>query len=212
MKELIVFIISMLPILELRGGLIAASLLNLNIVSTLILSIVLYLFANFIKDKLKFFNKICIPTPVIGGLFFSILIFLLKKFGLLEITMDTSLMPYFLSAFFISIGFCINIFSAKGGGKLLFIYWLLCAILGLCQNLISVFASKLLHITPLLGFMCGSVSMEGGHGYALAFGTTIESIGIENAVAIGIDKGQNNKIKLSLQFALLSDSSDSGGR
>lgn len=160
--------------------------LNLNIVSTLILSIVLYLFANFIKDKLKFFNKICIPTPVIGGLFFSILIFLLKKFGLLEITMDTSLMPYFLSAFFISIGFCINIFSAKGGGKLLFIYWLLCAILGLCQNLISVFASKLLHITPLLGFMCGSVSMEGGHGYALAFGTTIESIGIENAVAIGI--------------------------
>lgn len=32
------------------------------------------------------------------------------------------------------------------------------------------------------------------------------------AVAIGIDKGQNNKIKLSLQFALLSDNSDSGGR
>ena len=29
-KELIVFIISLMPILELRGGLIAASLLNLN--------------------------------------------------------------------------------------------------------------------------------------------------------------------------------------
>lgn len=36
-KELIVFIISMLPILELRGGLIAASLLNLNIVSSFII-------------------------------------------------------------------------------------------------------------------------------------------------------------------------------
>ncbi len=59
-------------------------------------------------------------------------------------------------------------------------------ILGLCQNLIAVFLSKFLHITPLLGFMCGAVSMEGGHGYSLAFGTTIESIGIENAVAIGI--------------------------
>ena len=160
--------------------------LNLNIVSTLILSIILYLFANFIKDKLKIFNTLCIPTPVIGGLFFSILIFFLKKFNLLVITMDTSLMPYFLSAFFISIGFCINIFSAKGGGKLLFLYWLLCAFLGLCQNLIAVFLSKFLHITPLLGFMCGAVSMEGGHGYSLAFGTTIESIGIENAVAIGI--------------------------
>ena len=160
--------------------------LDLNIVSTLILAIVLCLFGNFIKNKFSIFNKVCIPTPVIGGLFFSLLIFILRKFGVLEITMDTSLMPYFLSIFFISVGFCINIFSAKGGGKLLFLYWLLCAILGLCQNLIAVFSSKLLHIKPLLGFMCGSVSMEGGHGYALAFGKTIESIGIENACAIGI--------------------------
>lgn len=160
--------------------------LDLNIVSTLILAIVLCLFGNFIKNKFSIFNKVCIPTPVIGGLFFSLLIFILRKFGVLEITMDTSLMPYFLSIFFISVGFCINIFSAKGGGKLLFLYWLLCAFLGLCQNLIAVFSSKLLHIKPLLGFMCGSVSMEGGHGYALAFGKTIESIGIENACAIGI--------------------------
>ena len=160
--------------------------LDLNIVSTLILAIVLCLFGNFIKNKFNIFNKVCIPTPVIGGLFFSLLIFILRKFGILEITMNTSLMPYFLSIFFISVGFCINIFSAKGGGKLLFLYWLLCAILGLCQNLIAVFSSKLLHIKPLLGFMCGSVSMEGGHGYALAFGKTIESLGIENACAIGI--------------------------
>lgn len=160
--------------------------LDLNIVSTLILAIVLCLFGNFIKNKFSIFNKVCIPTPVIGGLFFSLLIFILRKFGVLEITMDTSLMPYFLSIFFISVGFCINIFSAKGGGKLLFLYWLLCAFLGLFQNLIAVFSSKLLHIKPLLGFMCGSVSMEGGHGYALAFGKTIESIGIENACAIGI--------------------------
>ena len=160
--------------------------LDLNIVSTLILAIVLCLFGNFIKNKFSIFNKVCIPTPVIGGLFFSLLIFILRKFGVLEITMDTSLMPYFLSIFFLSVGFCINIFSAKGGGKLLFLYWLLCAFLGLFQNLIAVFSSKLLHIKPLLGFMCGSVSMEGGHGYALAFGKTIESIGIENACAIGI--------------------------
>ncbi|MDU6822850.1 sodium/glutamate symporter [Intestinibacter bartlettii] len=160
--------------------------LDLNIVSTLILAIVLCLFGNFTKNKFNIFNKVCIPTPVIGGLFFSLLIFILRKFGILEITMDTSLMPYFLSIFFISVGFCINIFSAKGGGKLLFLYWLLCAFLGLFQNLIAVFSSKLLHIKPLLGFMCGSVSMEGGHGYSLAFGKTIESIGIENACAIGI--------------------------
>lgn len=39
-KELIVFIISLMPILELRGGLIAASLMNLNPVSSYIISII----------------------------------------------------------------------------------------------------------------------------------------------------------------------------
>ncbi|MGN1032654.1 MAG: sodium/glutamate symporter [Intestinibacter sp.] len=117
---------------------------------------------------------------------FSIFVFLLKKFGLMEINMDTALMPYFLSAFFISIGFCINTSSIKSGGRLLFIYWILCAVLGLCQNMIAVTLSKILNINPLLGFMCGSVSMEGGHGYALAFGKAIEGIGVENASTIGI--------------------------
>ena len=39
-KELIVFIISLMPILELRGGLIAASLLNLNPVISYIIAII----------------------------------------------------------------------------------------------------------------------------------------------------------------------------
>ena len=39
-KELIVFIISLMPILELRGGLIAASLLDLNPVTSYIISII----------------------------------------------------------------------------------------------------------------------------------------------------------------------------
>ena len=39
-KELIVFIISLMPILELRGGLIAAALLDLNPVTSYIISII----------------------------------------------------------------------------------------------------------------------------------------------------------------------------
>lgn len=38
-KEIVVFIISMLPILELRGGLLAASILNLNFIHAYIISI-----------------------------------------------------------------------------------------------------------------------------------------------------------------------------
>lgn len=39
-KELIVFLISLMPILELRGGLIAAALLGLNIVPAFIICII----------------------------------------------------------------------------------------------------------------------------------------------------------------------------
>lgn len=39
-KEIVVFIISLMPILELRGGLIAASLLKLNPVSSYIISVI----------------------------------------------------------------------------------------------------------------------------------------------------------------------------
>ena len=39
-KELIVFIISLMPILELRGGLLAASLLNLNPLESYIIAVV----------------------------------------------------------------------------------------------------------------------------------------------------------------------------
>lgn len=47
-------------------------------------------------------------------------------------------------------------------------------------------------------FLTGCYSAEGLESFAYA-------------VALGIDKGENNKIRLSLQFAILNDSSDSGG-
>lgn len=70
-KEILVFIISLMPILELRGGLIAAALLDLAPIPSYIISIVgnllpipfILLFINKIlgwmrKSKVKFFNSV----------------------------------------------------------------------------------------------------------------------------------------------------------
>lgn len=70
-KEILVFIISLMPILELRGGLIAAALLNMNPVTSYIISIIgnvlpvpfiLLLITKVLnwmrKSKISFFNKI----------------------------------------------------------------------------------------------------------------------------------------------------------
>ncbi len=70
-REIVVFIISLMPILELRGGILAAALLKLNPLTGYIISIVgniipipfILLFINKILDymgrsKIKFFNKL----------------------------------------------------------------------------------------------------------------------------------------------------------
>lgn len=159
---------------------------NLNTIDTLILSIFLFLIGTLIKNKIEIFNRLCIPAPVIGGLLFCFLSSLFRLFNLLQITMNTRLMPYFMSLFFTIIGIGISLSLIKKGGRLLFKYWLLCGILAYCQSILAVILSKFLNIHPLLGLMCGTISMEGGHGFAAAFGTTIEQLGINNASGVGI--------------------------
>lgn len=160
--------------------------LNLDIIHTLILSIILFIIGNFIKNKVSLLNKFCIPSPVVGGLLFCILAFFLKLFKICDITMDTSLMDYLICFFFTTIGIGMSLSLVKKGGKSLIKYWLLCGALSLFQNLIAVFISNSININPLLGLMCGTISMEGGHGSSAAYGATIESLGINNAISVGI--------------------------
>ena len=78
--------------------------LNLDITYTLILSIILFIIGNFIKNKVSLLDKFCIPSPVVGGLLFCILALFLKLFKICDITMDTSLMDYLICFFFTTIG------------------------------------------------------------------------------------------------------------
>ncbi|MGL5313944.1 MAG: sodium/glutamate symporter [Peptostreptococcaceae bacterium] len=165
---------------------ITLTTIYLDITSTLILAIILFLIGSFIKSKVSFLVKLCIPAPVIGGLIFAILTLLLRVFNICTISMDTRLMPYLISTFFTIVGLGVSATLIKMGGKLLIKYWLLCGFLAFCQNLLALFLSKVTNIPPLLGLMCGTISMEGGHGTAAAFGATIENLGIENAVSVGI--------------------------
>ena len=77
------------------------------------------------------------------------------------------------------------VFSKKVG-KALIKYWILCGVLSYCQNIIALILSKVIGINPLLGLMCGTISMEGGHGSSAAYGATIENLGIQNAISVGI--------------------------
>ena len=158
----------------------------LNTIPTVILSLLLYLFGKKIKSKSNLLTKLCIPSPVIGGILFCILNLILQILGIAKISMNTNLMDYFISFFFTIVGLGVSIKLAKKGGSLLIKYWLLCGVLAFLQNILTIILSKLTNIHPLLALMCGTISMEGGHGSAAAYGKTIEALGIENACGIGI--------------------------
>ncbi|MED1782027.1 sodium/glutamate symporter [Brevibacillus fortis] len=160
--------------------------LALNQVTTIFLAVALLVLGTFLVKKASFLQKFCIPAPVVGGLLFAVIATALKATGILQITLDTSLQSLFMLTFFTTVGLGASFKLIKLGGKLLVIYWLACGFLALAQNVIGVSLASVFGIHPLIGMMAGAVSMEGGHGAAGAFGQTLEDMGIQSALAIGI--------------------------
>lgn len=160
--------------------------IDLNLTATLCLAIIFYLFGEFLKNKINFFNKFCIPSPVIGGLIFTILSSFLRLFNIVGLNIPNDIIPFFMTVFFTILGLSASFKLIKKGGRLLFTYWILCGALAFFQNIISIIMSKVTNINPLLGLMCGTISMEGGHGNAAAFGGVIEGLGVEGAVTVGL--------------------------
>ena len=54
----------------------------------------------------------------------------------------------------------------------------------ICQNLLAVGLSHVLHLNPLIGMCTGSIPMVGGHGTAGAFDPVLEDFNIQGATTI----------------------------
>lgn len=161
-------------------------LIELNQVTTIFLAIAVFMVGSYLNSKIKILEKYCIPAPVVGGLLVAAVLTTLRGLGLAEVTLDTSLQGLFMLTFFTTVGLGASFALVKLGGKLLVIYWLACGFLALVQSAIGISLASLLKLDPLIGVMVGAVSMEGGHGAATAFGTTIEEMGVEGALSIGL--------------------------
>ena len=160
--------------------------LNLNIVATIALACFLIIFGRVIRKHISVLDRLCIPGPVIGGILFAILVFILKHFDILSIILDTSLQSTFMVAFFSTVGIEASFKLLKKGGKSVVIYWIFCIILIFAQNLIGILGAMFTGLEPLLGLMCGAISMGGGHGTSATFGPTLESMGVVGANTIGL--------------------------
>lgn len=157
-----------------------------NLMQTVGFAIMVYYIGKFLRNKVYFFQKFCVPAPVIGGFLFAIIRFLLQVGGIATFEFDQALQNPFMMVFFTAIGVGADLDTLKKGGKGFLIFWLISAILVLGQDTIGLVLAKVLKQNPLLGLICGSVTMVGGHGSAGAWGSTFAQLGLDNAKTFGL--------------------------
>ena len=158
--------------------------LHLDMYQTLAIAVLVQLLGRFLKKKINFLEKFCIPAPVVGGLLFAILTCVLYGTGIAEVSFNDTLREVCMVFFFTSVGFQANLKVLKSGGKSLIVFLGLVVGLILCQNFLAVGMSKVLNLDPLIGLCTGSIPMVGGHGTAGAFGPVLEDFNVSGATTL----------------------------
>ena len=136
--------------------------------------------------KVGFLQRFCVPSPVSGGIIFSLLTLALYGWFDVEVSFDGTLKEVFMLAFFTSVGFQSDLKVIKQGGKLLVIMLALLVAIITLQNLMPMGITRLMGVDPLIGMAAGSISMTGGHGTAGGFASVLEGMGLSGAGTIGM--------------------------
>ena len=136
--------------------------------------------------KVAFLQKFCVPSPVSGGIIFSLLTLALYGWCHIEVSFDGTLKDVFMLAFFTSVGFQSDLKVIKQGGKLLVIMLTLLVVIIAMQNLMPMAITRFLGVDPLIGMAAGSISMTGGHGTSGGFESVLEGMGLHGAGTIGM--------------------------
>lgn len=158
--------------------------IRLDMYQTLALAVLVLMLGSFLRRRIHFLEKFCIPAPVVGGLLFAIFTCICYSTGIAEFSFDDVLKEVCMVFFFTSVGFQANLKVLKKGGKSLAIFLALVMALIISQNLLAIGLSKLLGLNPLIGMCTGSIPMVGGHGTAGAFGPVLEDFNVQGAATI----------------------------
>lgn len=140
----------------------------------------------FMTRNISWLQKFCIPSPVSGGVVFSVATLVLYAFFGIEVSFDSTLKDAFMLAFFTSVGFQSNLKVLRKGGKALVVMLILLVVIITMQNVIPLLVAKGFGVSPLIGMAAGSISMAGGHGTAGGFSSVLEAMGMKGAGTVSM--------------------------
>jgi ESS family glutamate:Na+ symporter len=174
----------------------------------LLLAVPILLLGEFVLRRMPPLARWNIPVPVAGGLLFSAACLLLNQSGLVPVTFATKVsagwwtwlvtpevewvtrpaknlnLPL-LIAFFTCVGLGAPLRVLLTGGRMLLVLLLATTALSVLQNAVGTAVAVALGAPALLGVVCGSLTLVGGHGTALGFASRFEQAGLASAAAIG---------------------------
>ena len=174
----------------------------------LILAIPVLLLGEFLVRRIGILARFNIPVPVVGGLVISLLVLTINISGMGTIELQTSVATRwwtwlvttaeewslgasvsvnrpFLVAFFTCIGLNASWQIARRGSWQTVAFLTVSTLLALVQNVVGISLAEFLGVSPLLGLVCGAVSMTGGHGTSAGFSDVIAQAGLPEAGVFG---------------------------
>jgi ESS family glutamate:Na+ symporter len=158
--------------------------------------------------SIKALDRLNIPVPVVGGLAVSAVVLLVNILELAELKIQTTVTTAWwtwlvttpqewsqgapkdiyqpmLVGFFTCIGLNASVAVARQGGLPLVIYLVISVVLAAMQNVVGVVLAQAAGAPPLLGMICGSVTLVGGLGTAIGLAESFVSAGFEQAKVVG---------------------------
>ncbi len=159
---------------------------ELDMIQTAGIGVLALVVGMILTKKVDFLRRFCVPSPVSGGVIFSLLTLMLYGWFHIEVSFDGKLKEVFMLAFFTCVGFQSDLKVLKQGGRLLLIMLALLVVIIALQNLMPLGIAQLLGVDPLVGLVAGSASMTGGHGTAAGFAGIFEKMGLQGAATIGM--------------------------
>lgn len=144
-------------------------LVSLSTVPSLLAASLVLLLGTVLCKRIGFLNRYSIPSPIVGGLVFAVVVLVLGWLSDFRITLETTAKPYLLLLFFACIGLTADLrLLAKGGVRLLWFLLALAPFL-IAQNALGVAVAELLGLHPLMGLVGGTITLIGGHGTGAAY-------------------------------------------
>lgn len=162
------------------------SVLELDMLQTAGLGALALVLGMCLTRRVKWLQRFCIPSPVSGGIVFSVVSLMLYKLWNVELVFDGTLKDVFMLAFFTSVGFQSNLKVLRRGGSTLLLMLGVLAFIIVVQNVLPLGIAWIMGVNPLVGMAAGSISMAGGHGTAGGFSAVLEGMGLSGAGTIAM--------------------------